>query len=383
MIPPAPIVSAAGFTTTLGGGAMCGPARDAIAEAAAATWRIDDLQRWAGAEIAALTGAESGWITSGAAAGLALGAAACIAGTDPSLSHSLPHPPAGARAEIVMQRGHRNAYDRVVRTAGGRIVEVGYPWNEGVGLTYEWELEAALGERTAAILHAAVAEPSGIPLERVCDIAARHGVPVIVDAAAELPPASNLRAFVDAGAALVAFSGGKAIRGPQGSGILAGRADLIAAVRLQTADMDVDPVGWAESEGAEPPHHGLGRSHKVGKEQIVGAVAALQDFARRDHDAQAREMGAWLDEVRDALGDRVPARVDRGPHFYPRLAIALGEPAARRWAAELAGGERAVVVPHHPLARGELVICPEAISEADRELVRSALLALSQAAVPA
>jgi D-glucosaminate-6-phosphate ammonia-lyase len=377
MIPLAPIVSAAGFTTTLGGGAMCRAAQEATANAAASTWRIDDLQRWAGEEIARHTGAEAGWVTTGAAAALTLGTAACIAGSDRALSASLPHPRPGSRSEIVMQRGHRNAYDRVARTAGGTIVEVGYPWNEGVGLTYEWELEAGLSERTAAVLHTAVAEASGIPLERVCQIAAAHGVPVIVDAAAELPPAGNLRRFIAEGAALVAFSGGKALRGPQGSGVLAGRADLIAAVRLQTSDMDVDPAAWSEAEGGEPPHHGLGRSHKAGKEQIAGLVAALSDFAGRDHDAEADDLARWLESVRAELPADLGARVDRDAHFYPRLVVPLGEPGARAWARSLVAGERAVVVPHHPLSRGELVICPEAIGEADRELVRERLVALS------
>ena len=171
--------------------------------------------------------------------------------------------PTGWPAEIIVQRGHRNAYDRAFRTAGARIVEVGYPWIEGVGLTYEWQLEAAFSERTVAVGHLALAEATACRSRRVCELAAAHGVPVIVDAAAELPPSSNLRRFIDEGAALVVFSGGKAIRGPQGSGILAGRRDLIESVRLQTLDMDVDVECVDRARGrraaasrARPQHEG-------------------------------------------------------------------------------------------------------------------------------
>jgi L-seryl-tRNA(Ser) seleniumtransferase len=372
-IPVPRLISAAGFTTALGGGALPEIVRCAMDEAAASTYRPDDLQRWAGEAVAAATGAESGWITSGAAAGMTLAAAACIAGARPAAIDRLP---ADGGAEIIVQRGHRNAYDRAFRSAGARIVEVGYPYNEGVGLTYEWQLEEALSARTVAVGHLAPAEHLGLPLERVCAIAAEHGVPVIVDAAAELPPVSNLRRFLDEGAALVAFSGGKAIRGPQGSGILAGRRDLIESVRLQTLDMDVDVPGWTAAEGSEPPHHGLGRSMKVGKEQIVGAVVALQEFVRRDHEAEAGELALWLETLRPVVAPLGATEVRRD-RFYPRLVVSGLGARARAYADALAAGSPPVVVSHGPLRRGELVVCPEAVTADDRELVESALAALA------
>lgn len=373
-IPVPRLVSAAGFTTAVGGGSLPEAVRRAMDEAAGSTYRPDDLQRWAGEAIAAATGAESGWVTAGAAAGMTLAAAACIAG---SRLAEIDRLPAGGRGapEIVVQRGHRNAYDRAFRSAGARIVEVGYPYMEGVGLTYEWQLEEAFSERTVAVGHLALAEELGLPLERVCALAAERGVPVIVDAAAELPPVANLRRFVEAGAALVAFSGGKAIRGPQGSGILAGRRDLIESVRLQTLDMDVDVAAWAEREGAEPPHHGIGRSMKVGKEQIAGAAVALQEFVRRDHEAEAAGHGAWLESLRPLVAGLGTAEVRR-ERFYPRLVVSgLGD-RARACAAALAAGSPPIVVPHGPLRRGELVICPEAVTAGDRPLVEAALAGL-------
>jgi L-seryl-tRNA(Ser) seleniumtransferase len=372
-IPVQRVVSAAGFVTALGGGGLPGTVRAAMDEAAASTWRPDDLQAWASDVIAAATGAEAGWVTAGAAAALTLGAAAAIAGSGLPAMDALPETSSLA-AEIVVQRGHRNAYDRALRTAGARIVEVGYPLIEGVGRTYEWQLEAAVSERTVAIAHLAMADGEGVTLSRVAEIAARHDVPVIVDAAADLPPSENLRRFVEAGAALVAFSGGKALRGPQGSGILAGRRELIESVRLQTLDMDVDPDAWLVREGVEPPHHGLGRSMKVGKEQIVGVVAALQEFVARDHRREADEHRRWLESLLPTVS-RWPSRVVDDLYFYPRLVVPLGREGARRAAESLAAGAPPIVVPHAPLGRGELVIAPEAVGPEDRPLVETALAA--------
>jgi D-glucosaminate-6-phosphate ammonia-lyase len=376
--PPRPtrVISAAGYVTTLGGGAISPAARRAMAEAAGATWRIDDLQRWAGEVIADATGAQAGWVTPGAAAGLTLAAAACMAGCDPRVLDALPETSLTAN-EIVVQRPHRNAYDRTLRTAGARLVEVGYPLIEGVGRTREWQLEVAFTERTAAVLHLALADQAAVPLPRVCELARARGVPVIVDAAAELPPAENLRAFTAAGADLVVFSGGKAIRGPQASGILAGRRDLVESVRLQTMDMDVDVEAWRAQEGSEPPHHGLGRSLKVGKEEIVGLVAALQEFVARNHAAEAEEQAGWLESVRSAL--RSPsAQVVRSGHFYPRLVLTTAPAVARGWAEALARATPPIVVAHYGLARGELVVCPEAIATEDRDHIVAALTAAAR-----
>jgi L-seryl-tRNA(Ser) seleniumtransferase len=372
LVPVGRLISAAGFTTALGGGGLPDTVRRAMDEAAGQTYGPDALQAWAGETIARATGAESGWITAGAAAGITLAAAACIAGTDRAAIDRLPDT-TGLAAEIVVSRGHRHAYDRALRSAGARIVEVGYPFREGVGRTYSWELEAAFSERTVAVGWLAAAAEDGLTLPEVCERAADRGIPVIVDAAAELPPAANLRRFVQEGAAFVAFSGGKAIRGPQGSGILAGPRRLIESVRLQTLDLDVDVGDWAAAEGGrEPPHHGLGRSMKVGKEQIAGAVVALEEFVRRDHEAEAAEQATWLEGLVGAASGLGDARVRTDLHFYPRLVVAAGN-RARDLAARLASHDPPIVVPHGPLRRGELVIAPEAIDPADRALVEAAI----------
>ena len=191
----------------------------------------------------------------------------------------------GLKDEVVVQRGHRNAYDHAIRAVGVRMVEVGYLGYPGAGGTYPWQIAAAITERTAAVACPILDTPGTVPLPEVCQIAHERGVPVIVDAAAELPPRANLRRFIAEGADLVVFSGGKAIGGPQASGILAGRADLIASVALQHQDMDVRPETWSwrplldSGHLAGVPHQGFGRSMKVGREEIVGLITALRRFA--------------------------------------------------------------------------------------------------------
>ena len=197
----------------------------------------------------------------------------------------------GMKNEVIMARSHRNFYDHAVRSVGIELVEVGIADRfSGAGIrdAEGWEIEAAISERTAAIVYVAYAhtQPS---LEEVVAAARKGGVPVIVDAAGQLPPASNLQRFIAAGADLVAFSGGKAIGGPQASGILCGRRDLIAAAALQHQDLDVMPELWDppaslidKSQLPGAPQHGIGRPCKVGKEEIAGLVKALRLFVAED-----------------------------------------------------------------------------------------------------
>lgn len=279
-----PVINAAGTLTRLGGSRMAPEVLAAMTEAAARFVPIDELQERAGEVIAEITGAEAGYVVTGAAAGLALGTAACVAGMDVGKMDRLPDT-AGMKNEVVVQRGHRNSYDHAIRSAGVRMVEVGYLGYPGAGGTMPWQLDEAITERTAAVACPILDTPGCLPLPLVCEIAHAKGVPVIVDAAAELPPRANLRRFIAEGADLVVFSGGKAIGGPQASGILAGRRGLIASVALQHQDMDIRPETWsrrgwiAEGRVAGVPHQGFGRSMKVGREEIAGLLAALRRFA--------------------------------------------------------------------------------------------------------
>jgi D-glucosaminate-6-phosphate ammonia-lyase len=336
-----PVINVAGPVTRLSGAPVHPEVAAAMAEAAQSCVRIDELQAAAGRYLAEVTGAEAGYVTSGAAAGLALGAAACIAGLDVAAMDRLPDT-AGLRHEIVVQRAHLTAYTHALRLAGARLVEVGYLGYPGQGITWPWQVESAITERTAALAYSIGNEMGAVPLEEIVAIARRHGLPVIVDAAAALPPVENLRAFIALGADLVAFSGGKAIGGPQASGILVGRADLIESVALQHQDMDVYPETWTWRERylvsgrmPGPPHHGMGRPMKVGKEEVMGLVVALRRFLERDFVAERRAQEARLQVISEAVQGipGVTARVlddSASPRPYPTLLVTLDEQTVER-----------------------------------------------------
>jgi D-glucosaminate-6-phosphate ammonia-lyase len=281
-----------------------------MAEAARSFARIGDLQEIASERIAALTGAQAGYVTSGAAAGLTLGAAAMLAGLDPDRMERLPDT-GEAPAEIVVQASHRNPYDHLVRASGARLVEFG----DAAGATAE-QMAVAIGPATAGAFFHDQAEAAGLPFEAFVTLAHDHGLPVLVDASMNLPPRANLRRYIDAGADLVAFSGGKTIRGPQASGFLAGRADLLISVGLQQQDMDVLEATWARRALIEhgviprPPTHGIGRSMKTGKEEIVGLLVALERYAALD---EAAEHARWV-----SVADHLAAGLD-GIHRSGRL----------------------------------------------------------------
>lgn len=382
-------VNGSGFLTRLGGSLMAHEVLEAMAEAAGSAVDMGELQARASEVIARHTGAEAGLVTSGAAAALTLGAAACLTGLDAARMDRLPHTE-GMPHVVVMCRTHRTGYDHAIRAAGARIRDVGFN-DRGTGAggrgVEPWELEAAIEPDTVAIAYTAT--PAGQPpLAEVVAVAARHGLPVLVDAAAQLPPATNLRRFVAEGAALVAFSGGKAIRGPQSTGILCGRRDLIAAALLQQLDMDVNPQGWAPPPGMIPreairglPHHGIGRGFKVGKEEIVGLLVALERFVAADHDAELGAAEATLEALAGRLAGTphlatrlVPARITGR---YPLLELALDEAALGRSAGAVSGALQQGVPPVHlgerRAAEGILTVEPSAFRAGDEAIVAARL----------
>lgn len=292
------IINAAGPVTRLSGGPLAPGVVEAMAQADGLSVDMAVLQALASRKIAAATGAEAGLVTGGAAAGILLSAAAAMARLDVRRMNGLPDTD-GPR-EIVVARSHRNGYDHAVRATGARLVEVGLPEplaGSGVRDVEAWEYEAALGPTTAAILY--VASPMASPeLAAVAKVARAREVPLIVDAAAELPPAANLRRFIADGADLVSFSGGKILGGPAGSGILCGRSDLIMSAALQTLDMDVPYEEWSPPVGfidktrlAGLPRQGIGRACKVGKHEVMGLLAALEHFLSED---DATRHARWL-----------------------------------------------------------------------------------------
>ena len=292
-----PIINADGPVTRLSGSVMSPEVVKAIVEASKFHVDMEQLQARASKIIAEVTGAEAGIVTTGASAGLSLATAACVAGFDIAKMEKLPNT-SGMKNEVVMIRSHRNPYDHAIRLVGVTLVEVGLDESAtGVGVRKPetWEIESAINENTAAIAYLAKSWNSPA-LNEVSKVAKKRDVPVIVDAAAELPPVSNLRAFIRDGADLVAYSGGKAIGGPQSSGILCGKKDLIMSAAAQMLDSDCRFETWNppqdfidKSRFRSIPRQGIGRGFKAGKEEIVGLLTALRIFSSRKNEEESLE----------------------------------------------------------------------------------------------
>ena len=271
--------------TRLGGSIMPPEVVAAMADAAKHFVDIIDLQKRVGEEIAKLTHNEAAYVSCGAAAALTLSTAACITGLDPDKRENLPlrnspgrggfqpshvspgrggFQPPTMKNQVIVHRHGRVGYDFAVRQVGVNFVEIG----DENGTTPD-ELENAITENTAAIFYFANPgrEHLWVPYEAAIAIAKNHNVPLIVDAAAQLPPPENLWRFTEMGADLALFSGGKGLCGPQSSGLIVGKKALIEAIAFNG-----------------PPHPFIGRGMKVGKEELVGLLAAVEWYLNQDHD---------------------------------------------------------------------------------------------------
>lgn len=350
------VINASGSMTYLGGSLIAPEVLEKMNQAATSFVVMDELMDWAGDQIAALTGAEAAMVTTGSAGGILLAAAACLTGDDRRRMRQLPQPE-GDKNEFIMQKQHRLGFDHAVGVAGGRIVEVG----DDAGTRPE-HIEAALSERTAAVLHVVFDPQPTVPLEEVARLAHARGVPVIVDAAAELPPVANLRAFGDQGGDLVIFSGGKDIAGPNDTGILCGRAPLIAAARAQAF-----------------PNGGIGRPLKVSKEQIVGLVFALRRFVGLDQEARMRRWQRLAEAMRDRLQGIPHVEVDIAlptagarPLGIPRTRLRIDEGQLGRSVTQLeeileTGSPAVAVLPE--AAAGILWLNPQHLEDGQEEVV--------------
>lgn len=265
-----PIINCRGTFTIIGGSLELPEVRAAKEAAALHYVHLDELMDAVGQRLAELTKAEFGLVTSGCAAALAHATAACVAGANPDKHVRIPHLSGFAKDEVIIPKQSRNVYDAAVRSVGVRVIEVSTPE----------EFEAALGPRTAMVyIYAGPRHESGpMALEVLTALANKKNVPVLVDAAAEVLTIPNVH--LQKGATLVGYSGGKCLRGPQCAGILLGRKDLIKAA-------------WVHSA----PHHGYGRSMKVGKEEIMGMLAAVEMWVKRDHQAEWNQWLAWMEHI--------------------------------------------------------------------------------------
>jgi len=267
-----PLINCRGTYTIISGSIMLPEVREAMAEASKSYVHIEELMEAVGARIAQLMQCEWALVTNGCAAALSQLTAACIAGTNAAHIKQLPDT-TGLKNRVLYQPGHLHIYTHAIRAVGGQLVEVDDHDALALAIDDQTAMFAFFGDRT---------DDSNIPLEDVVAICHRKNIPVLVDAAAERPTVPNV--YLKAGADMVAYSGGKCLRGPQSAGLVLGRKDLLQA---------------AFANGA--PHHSIGRAMKAGKEEIMGLLAAVEKWVERDHDAEWREWERRLDVIADAV----------------------------------------------------------------------------------
>jgi seryl-tRNA(Sec) selenium transferase len=313
-----------------------------IAKQEAALHFVDmwELERGVAKRLAGLSGAESGMVTAGAAAALAVSTAACMAGTDPAYIWQLPDT-TGMKHEVVMFGG-RNSFDSAIRAVGGKLV---------VAFSHD-ELKAAINENTAMVYTTA----RGEKLEKAIPIAKNSKVPILVDWAAGIPPIENIRIPWQMGADLYCFSGGKGLCGPQCSGLLLGRKDLIEA-------------GWAQCcpwEGA------VCRSMKVGKEEVMGLLAAVEAWKKYDLAALDKEWSRRVKKIGD-LAETVPGvttdiQIPAEGNRYPTLTVKWDEAAFKLTVAECAKKLRTGAPPIEVLTNNNPSTAPGVRFERDPRL---------------
>jgi L-seryl-tRNA(Ser) seleniumtransferase len=355
------VVNCVGFATRVGGSCPSPAVLEAMRQAQQSYVEIDDLQAAASRAIAEATGAEAGIVTCGAAAGLTLAAAACLAGNDPELMDRLPDVSGLSKSEIIYPKAGRFDYEHGLRLAGARLVELDYDSSDAVA-----QIEAAIGPKTAAVGYAWYHTEEQPDIGTLAKVAHRRGLPLIVDAAMALPPVENLSGFIQRGADLVAFSGGKHLGGPQNSGILCGRRDLIRSAWVQMVDMDVRAQTWSLRSWVEegwisrPPRHGVGRSMKVGKDAIAGLIVALQEYRKRDHAGELERWRKTADEIATGLSRIRGLRITRlfpSPtgQPYPVVQVDVDAREATIHLKEMIQGLRSI--------RPKVILCEDEVNE--------------------
>jgi L-seryl-tRNA(Ser) seleniumtransferase len=354
-----PVINGVGTVTVLGGSIMPPEVVAAMEEASRHFVRLPELQEKAGAYIANLLGVPAAMITAGAASAITVATAACVAGGDVKNLARLPDT-AGLKNEIVQQKSHRSGYEAQMLLVGTRIV-----WVE----TRE-ELDRAINERTAMMFFLNKNEPDGrIKRDEWIRVGKERGVPTFNDAAADVPPPSRLSEYVRQGFDLVAFSGGKGLLGPQCSGLLVGRKDLIDLGRH-----------------AISPHGGIGRGMKVGKEEIMGLVAAVERYLKVDHAAERRLLDQRADDVVKALEGLhgvecqidVPEIANHVPHVVVRWDEAARNLTAQQVVDRLMEGDPPIAVSH--AGPGALRISMWMLRGAEHRMVARRLREVLQAA---
>lgn len=308
-----PFLNAGEPYTTLSGSMMLPEVVQAMEYAAKQPVRLNDVHDAVGERIASLIGCEAAMVTAGAASALALGTAACLTGANQQLIRRLPDT-TGTKTEVILQKAHRYGYDHAVRNCGVKFVEV----------ESREQLDSAVSDRTAMMLFYNRHDPVGpIRAAEFVELGKKHGIPTFNDCAGDVPPAENLSKFIKMGFDLVTFSGGKGLRGPQSTGVLLGRKDLIHAARLN----------------GPPNSDALGRGMKVNKEEMLGIMVAIEIALKRDSQADWREWEKRVKLIADSLaavkGIQTEMFVPEVTYRVPHLRIRWAEGAVRITPVEL------------------------------------------------
>ena len=351
------VVNAAGNNSGLGSSILNQEVLHAMNEASKIYVNMDELHIRCGEFIAQITGAEAGLITSGAAGGLLLSAAACITGTNIALMSELPKSAKGK--EIIIQKGHRTGYDQAISTIGVNLIEVGIPYQ-----TYPEHIENAINENTVAILFTfgeTVNRNGEIPLKDVVKIAKKHKIPIIVDGSVINYPFQRLKDYVVMGVDLLVTSGGKHIFGPPGTGFLCGKKDLVEACRLQAG-----------------PGYGIGRPLKIGKEEIIGLITALEIYLKRDRDAEHQEWDRKINFLVSRLNklnniEATKTEFDGVGRPVPRARLLFDEKKIQRNAYEIAkclqNNKPPIWVQEFSLREGVILLNPVCLADGEEELI--------------
>lgn len=368
------VVNGVGPATRLGGVPLHSSVVEAMANATRHPVRMDHLEERAGGELARMLGVEAAYVTSGASAALTLATAALIAGDDPSLIDALPRI-TNAPHRVAVLAAHRDPYDRAVEAAGAELIVVGYP-----NATHIGEVERALDAETAAVIYRPGRPGNHPSLAAICGAARRSDAHVVIDGALYAPPLANLTRWFDDGASFVALSGGKHFRGPQASGILCGRADLIDTVALQHQDMDERESTWARGarsgSSKTPPRHGVGRPMKVGREQIAGLLVAVERYIA----APGADDADGIRELQLLRTLLEPGRIPFNWHetsalSVPIIELDLGAVAldVDAFATALGGMPTPIYLEEAEAWRGVLIVHPMALVAGDANRISSAI----------
>lgn len=357
-------INARGTITTLGGSIMPPEVVAAMAEASLSFVRLEELHDRVGERIAGLTGAEAAFVCAGAASGMLLAGAACLTGTDPEAIASLPDTGGRPNRFVISLVDSHFYVHQGFRVCGGELVRVGS--REAVSAA---DYEAALDEPTAAVVFFLGSQPLE-QLREIVPIARRRGVPVIVDAAAQLPPRSNLTDLTtEVGADLAVYSGGKGLFGPQSSGLILGRADLVKAASMNSN-----------------PHSGVGRGMKVGKEEVVGLLRAVELFLEADEEVviaewerRCRVVAAAAEGIDGVEAEYDPPFRNRFPPASPIVRLRFADRAPARGQAVIAAleqGEPSILVGG---SEDSISVAPQTLQEGEAEIIAGRLRALLSA----